>query len=54
MGYVKKMWERELDQAQKGVMCEVPRLVERHIYRDAWTRLIVLPAKIMQVLEQYC
>ncbi len=47
------MWDRELDRAQKGLMCEVPRLLERHVDRDAWTKLNVLPAKIMQVTYLY-
>ena len=46
---IRRMWERELDRARKGLMCEVPRLAERHIFRDAWTRLNVQPAKVMQV-----
>ncbi len=50
---IKRMWDRELDQAQKGLMFEVPRLLERHMDRDVWTKLNVLPAKIMQVTYLY-
>ena len=46
---INRVWEREIDRAQRGLMCEVPRLVERHVHRDAWTKLNVLPAKILQV-----
>ena len=47
---IKRMWQRELERAQRGVMSEVPKLRERHIKRDAWTRLNVSTAKIMQVV----
>ncbi len=41
--------ENLIEQRKDLIMSEVPRLSERHINRDAWTRLNVLPAKIMQV-----
>ena len=46
---IERMWERELSRAEKGLMFAVPKLRERHIQRDSWTRLNVAPAKIMQV-----
>ena len=33
----------------KGLTRMVPKLRESHIIRDAWTKLNVTPAKIMQV-----
>ena len=47
------MWQRELSRAEKGLMSAVPKLRERHIQRDSWTRLNVAPAKIMQVCIYY-
>ena len=33
----------------KGLARSVPKLREIHVIRDAWTKLNVAPAKIMQV-----
>lgn len=43
------MYKRELARAQQNHARMVPRLKETHCLRDAWTKLNVLPAKIMQV-----
>ena len=32
-----------------GMTTRVPKLKESHILRDSWTRLNVLPSKVMQV-----
>ena len=47
--YVYKMWTRECTRREKGLARMVPKLREIHIIRDAWTKLNVAPAKIMQV-----
>lgn len=39
----------DLCRAQSGLSRRVPGLKYCHIVRDSWTRLNVLPAKIMQV-----
>lgn len=46
---VERMWQRELMRAESGLMCEVPKLKDRCVNRDSWTRLNVAPAKTMQV-----
>ena len=33
----------------KGLARSVPKLREIHVIRDAWTKLNVAPAKIMQI-----
>ena len=43
-----RLWKRE-ERAERGLMSEVPKLKERYIKRDSWTRLNIAPAKIMQV-----
>ena len=43
------LYQRELEWAKQGLARMVPRLRETHILRDAWTKLNVHPAKIMQV-----
>ena len=50
------MFERECQRISSGLTRMVPRLREAHIVRDAWTKLNVTPAKIMQVntcIHQY-
>ncbi|XP_044171448.1 uncharacterized protein LOC114975022 isoform X1 [Acropora millepora] len=42
------MWNRELDRARRNCMLRVPGLKYRFVFRDAWTRLNVNPAKLMQ------
>ena len=43
------MYKRELVHAQQNHARMIPQLKETHCLRDAWTKLNVLPAKIMQV-----
>ena len=43
------MFERECQRVSKGLTQMVPKLREAYIIRDAWTKLNVAPAKIMQV-----
>jgi len=44
------MYTQEVDRARQQQTCMVPRLKEVHVLRDAWTKLNISPAKIMQVL----
>ena len=46
---VTDLYERELLRVHNGQARMVPRLREAHCLRDSWTKLNVLPAKIMQV-----
>ena len=46
---IEKMYARELQRMKANTLVRVPGLKESHIIRDAWTRLNVKPAKIMQV-----
>ena len=43
------LYSRECQRRDKGCARMVPKMKEAHILRDAWTKLNVLPAKIMQV-----
>ena len=43
------MYQREVSRAKQQLTRMVPRLKEVHCVRDAWTKLNVSPAKIMQV-----
>ena len=43
------MYKRECERRNKGNARMVPKLCEIHVLRDCWTKLNVLPAKIMQV-----
>lgn len=43
------LYRRELERATNNQARMVPRLREAHCLRDSWTKLNVLPAKIMQV-----
>ena len=43
------MYQREVGRAKQTLTRMVPRLKEVHVVRDAWTKLNVSPAKIMQV-----
>lgn len=45
------LYKRELARASNNQARMVPRLREAHCLRDAWTKLNVLPAKIMQVKQ---
>ena len=44
-----RVYNGDLFRAKQGVSRRVPGLKYSHIVRDSWTRLNVLPAKIMQV-----
>ena len=43
------MYNREVNRSRQQQTRMVPRLKEVHVLRDAWTKLNVSPAKIMQV-----
>ena len=43
------MYKRDVNRARQQQTRMVPRLKEVHVLRDAWTKLNVTPAKIMQV-----
>ena len=43
------LYQRELERAKLNLTRMVPWLKETHCLRDAWTKLNVHPAKIMQV-----
>ena len=43
------LYKRGLARVSNGQARMVPRLKEAHCLRDSWTKLNVLPAKIMQV-----
>ena len=46
---IQMMFERECHRSSLGLTRMVPHLRKSHITRDAWTKLNVSPAKIMQV-----
>ena len=46
---IESVYRSDLARARHGISRRVPGLKYSHIVRDAWTRLNVLPAKIMQV-----
>ena len=48
------MYRRDVHGARQQQTRMVPRLKEVHVLRDAWTKLNVSPAKIMQVCETVC
>ena len=50
---IDSLYKREVSRAQLNCAKMVPRLKETHCLRDAWTKLNVLPAKIMQVNIMY-
>ncbi|XP_065067938.1 uncharacterized protein LOC135693396 [Rhopilema esculentum] len=43
-----EMWQRECTRVETGIMRKVPKLLPSFIECDAWTKLNVAPAKIMQ------
>lgn len=43
------MYKRECSRIQNGSARMIPKLREAHVIRDAWIKLNVAPAKIMQV-----
>lgn len=46
---ISDLYKREVVRVNNNQARMVPRLREAHILRDSWTKLNVLPAKIMQV-----
>ena len=46
---IKDMYNREEERINRGQLRAIPGLLRSHIERDAWTKLAVFPAKIMQV-----
>ena len=46
---IEDMYEREMNRIKCGQVTRVPKLKQSHIIRDSWTRLNVLPSKVMQV-----
>jgi len=46
-----KIFDDEMNRAEMGLSRKVPGLKYAYVYRDNWTRLNVMPAKIMQVLK---
>ena len=46
------MYHRECERRSNGLARMIPRLREVHVLRDAWTKLNVHPAKIMQVCRE--
>jgi len=47
------LYQRELARVSQNCTRMVPRLKEVHCLRDAWTKLNVHPAKIMQVSRRF-
>ena len=47
------MYEREQERIKKGQTRMVPKLREVYVIRDAWTKLNVESAKIMEVCLNY-
>ena len=46
---IEDQYHRDKARRERGCAPKVPNLKYNHVYRDVWTRLNVLPAKIMQV-----
>ena len=46
---IEDVFRLDLRRAKDGLSRRVPQLKYSHVVRDSWTRLNVLPAKIMQV-----
>ena len=47
------LYARECQRRESGVARLVPKLREAFVLRDSWTKLNVLPAKIMQVRVKF-
>lgn len=47
--FIEDMYKRELKRIRTGEISRVPKLKESYIRRDSWTRLNVLPSKVLQV-----
>ena len=50
---IEDMYYREVDHSRTSQCSRKPKLKANHIYQDAWTRLNVVPSKIMQVCLCY-
>ena len=48
---IRDMYRREEGRMDRGQLRMVPGLLQSHVERDAWTKLAVFPAKIMQVSQ---
>ena len=46
---IQDLYKRELDRIKMDQVTRVPKMKESYIRRDSWTRLNVLPSKVMQV-----
>ena len=46
---ISDMYKREIERRNLGAARMIPRLRESYVLRDAWTKLNVAPAKVMQV-----
>lgn len=46
---IEDVYRADMTRANYGLSRRVPKLKYSYIVRDAWTRLNVMPAKIMQV-----
>ena len=46
---IEDQYHRDKARREQGCAPKVPNLKYNYVYRDVWTRLNVLPAKIMQV-----
>lgn len=46
---IEDVFQMDIRRAKSGLTRRVPGLKYCHVVRDSWTRLNVLPAKIMQV-----
>lgn len=51
---IEDMLRREVERQKKNQLPRVPGLKPSYVYRDAWTRLNVKPAKLMQVCGIQC
>ena len=49
---IQDLYKRELARVKQNDMRRVPKLKRRYVWKDPWTRLNVLPAKIMQVCSR--
>ena len=46
---IQDLYKREVERIKSGQITRVPKLKESYVRRDSWTRLNVLPSKVMQV-----
>ena len=46
------LYKRDCERVSKGLTRMVPKMKEAYVIRDAWTKLNVAPAKIMQVANR--